>query len=369
MYEKLIGHILETFGDRTDEINSPDSISDAVERNPTGETLSKSRCANVEISMEMNPTLATPTTLKDMKLAGINRMSIGIQSLRDDDLKFLGREHSGKQALDILERAIKEYDGRVSADLMFGTPSHHKSLDAFVEDSLRPILETGVRHISLYELTIQKGTPFHKLYFHDKAHIMDDEQLASLYEACIELCREYGLYQYEVSNFAASPQDECRHNIAYWQGIDYIGLGPGAHSRLSNNDHTSRMEMVQFAKPEDWHFESTTDSPVHSKMNELVNWGGNSKITPISPKQRLNELVMVALRMPRVGLSLQKLRQHTNDSQASFFNNQYVNYSRIQDLIKEGLLNVVEDSGDLHLRATERGIKVLNGVLNEILLD
>lgn len=346
MYKKLIAYIKDTF---------PTIVDHDSDNSPL----------DLEISLEMNPTLATPDTLYDLHDAGVNRISIGIQSLKDEDLKFLGREHSSKQAIHILQQAISLYKNKVSADLMFGLPSHHRDVNNFTNDSLIPLLEMGLNHISLYELTIEKGTLFHKLYRLDEIEKQDEDILATLYESCIDICKKYGLYQYEVSNFCSTLNDECKHNISYWQGIDYIGIGPGAHSRITDIEANIRYELAQFAKPEDWKFECLT--PIESKKNHLIQWGGNSKIEMINLQQRIQEIIMVALRMPRVGLSLSQFRYHNGDKKSTFFDGKFLNTQKLKLMINNGLLRIIKINDEEVLQATETGIRVLNGIINEIM--
>ena len=158
--------------------------------------------------------------MSDFVLAGVNRLSVGVQSLKDEELLFLGRKHNVKQATDLLDIA-KNMNLRVSADFIYGLPNHNEES---IVDLCRRINNLDLKHVSMYELTIEKNTPFGKM----NLNMPDNETMAKMY---MEISEYLSLPRYEVSNYAI-PGDECRHNQNIWNGDAYIGIGRGAAGRV-----------------------------------------------------------------------------------------------------------------------------------------
>lgn len=182
---------------------------------------------DVEITLEANPTSVEAATFSDFKKAGVNRLSLGVQSLRDRELAFLGREHSAAEALAALERAQLAFD-RYSFDLIYARPGQ---TPGDWEEELAQALRHAGGHLSLYQLTIEENTAFYHAYAKGGFTLPDDEQSEALYRITESMLADKGLLAYEVSNYAV-PGEESRHNLAYWEGEDYIGIGPGAHGRI-----------------------------------------------------------------------------------------------------------------------------------------
>lgn len=181
-----------------------------------------------EISLEANPNTFEQQKFVDFHAAGINRLSLGVQALNRDDLKFLGRTHSLDDALQAIELGQKTFE-KFSIDLIYARPSQtweswQKEIDL--------ALSFGLKHISLYELSIEENTPFYQ----KNIQALDEEKAAKLYEQTIFYMNKRGLERYEVSNFAFDEALQSIHNLAYWQGDDYIGIGEGAHGRLRLNN-------------------------------------------------------------------------------------------------------------------------------------
>ena len=174
----------------------------------------------VEISLEANPNTNRPNLFADLRLAGINRLSLGIQALNDKDLKFLGRTHNLSRALHAVDEVTRLFDNH-SADLIYARPG--QTAEAWKQE-LNQISELGLKHLSLYQLTIEEGTFFARKGIKP----MDDEPAAELYALTQEFLATKGYPQYEVSNFA-HPGYESIHNLAYWRGQNYLGIGPAAH--------------------------------------------------------------------------------------------------------------------------------------------
>lgn len=176
-----------------------------------------------EISLEANPNTDRPGLFADLRAAGINRLSLGVQALNDADLRFLGRTHGVKEALASVDSVLKNFDNH-SLDLIYARPGQ---TPAAWERELRQAAALGMKHLSLYQLTIEEGTVFAL----KNVPAMEEEAAAALYRLSEELTSAAGYRQYEISNYAA-PGSECRHNLGYWQGDDYVGVGNGAVGRL-----------------------------------------------------------------------------------------------------------------------------------------
>lgn len=186
-------------------------------------------CANdLEVTLEANPTSIENAKFEAFKAAGINRVSIGVQALNDADLKFLGRKHSSSEARAALEIARTHFD-RFSFDLIYARPE--QSLDTWKKE-LEEAIKLSRGHLSLYQLTVERSTPFYLDQAQGKFTLPDEDKAAAFYLETQEILQRAGLPAYEVSNHAAAGH-ESKHNLIYWHYGDYIGIGPGAHGRLT----------------------------------------------------------------------------------------------------------------------------------------
>jgi len=182
-----------------------------------------------EITLEANPNDVLRADLAGLQRAGVTRLSIGVQSLRDSALAFLGRDHDATSAAEAVKRALKVFDS-VSIDLIYARPGQSP---ASWEAELGDALALGAPHLSLYELTFEPKTPFGLAAQRGDISPMGDDPQADLYELTQAVTSAAGMPAYEVSNHAASPEHQSRHNLIYWRGGDWVGVGPGAHGRLS----------------------------------------------------------------------------------------------------------------------------------------
>ncbi len=194
----------------------------------------ESRAPDVEITVECNPSSLDPARVEALRGEGVNRLSIGVQSLDDDHLRFLGRLHDSAGALRALEEAVGRVP-RLSADLMFGMPGQTA---ARLTRAIDQLVERGVRHVSAYALTIEPGT----LHRKGRLPIAPEEAYAAMFVATEERFAAHGLHHYEVSNYAI-PGEESRHNLHYWRGGDYLGLGAAAVGCLTRG--TGEAERVR----------------------------------------------------------------------------------------------------------------------------
>lgn len=234
--------------------------------------------STTEITLEANPTSYETTKFKNFKLAGINRVSIGIQSLNDISLQWLGRTHSTQDAISAINSAAKIFD-YYSFDLIYATP--YQTLKHW-QYELREAIELANGHISLYQLTIEKGTPFYQLFSKGKIKLPNNEISASMYEWTKTFLYEKHYHHYEISNYAR-PGHECVHNLSYWNYNEYLGIGPGAHSRLHCNGHVDAMMMLH--KPKKWL------ASISKKKHGIQHY------TALSKYELIEEIVMMGTRM------------------------------------------------------------------------
>jgi len=197
--------------------------------------------SDIEITLEANPSSVEAARFADLAAAGVNRVSLGLQSLDDDALRFLGRAHDVAEGLAALDTALSAF-GRVSFDLIYALPGQG---DAAWEAELGRALSFGTGHLSLYQLTIEPGTRFAAMAAKSELIPADPDESAALYELTGEMTEAAGLPAYEISNHAR-PGEESRHNLSYWRYRSYAGVGPGAHGRRGG--HATQRHR----KPENW---------------------------------------------------------------------------------------------------------------------
>lgn len=208
--------------------------------------------SDLEITLEANPNSVEVEKFQQLALVGVNRISIGVQSLRQDRLKNLGRKHSVDEAIKAIRTAQSTFK-RVSFDLIYATPD--QTLDQW-QLELEQALAFDTEHLSLYQLTIEPNTAFERLHAQGKLILPIDDLAADMYELTNNLCATQGLHAYEVSNYAKLGA-ECKHNLTYWRYEEYIGVGPGAHGRLVVDG--KRLATKQYRTPERWLKESHRD--------------------------------------------------------------------------------------------------------------
>ncbi len=289
---------------------------------------------DIEITLEANPTSVEAEKFKTFRAAGVNRLSIGVQALDDNDLKALGRLHSVAEALATYDLARAVFP-RVSFDLIYARVG--QTPDAW-EGELKEALTLGADHLSLYQLTLEPGTPFHALAAKGALTLPDEDESAGMYDITQSLCAEAGLPAYEISNHAR-PGAACRHNLTYWRLGDYVGVGPGAHGRLTVGP--ARLATETLLSPESW-------------LAAVGEHGhGICQQTELSPVSCGEEYLMMALRLGE-GLSLARFEALSG---APF------DLPRAHVLIEEKLL---EHDGD-RLRANPRGRPVLNRLIAELI--
>ncbi len=322
------------FGGGTPALMEPSTVAALIERIGRRWGLAP----EAEITLEANPTSVEAARFNDLRQAGVNRVSLGVQALNDRDLKFLGRGHDVQEARRAVELA-REIFPRFSFDLIYARPGQEpESWKA----ELKKALALAGGHLSLYQLAIEPGTAFAPAHDRGDFTLPDDERAGSLYEATQETLGEAGLPAYEISNHAR-PGQECRHNLAYWRGQDYAGIGPGAHGRL--NAGPGRYALRQYRAPETW-------------LEAVERRGhGTEAVERLSRAQRRDELLMMGLRLAE-GVSRLRFIAATGQS----FEDE-LGREKLTPLIEGGFLEL----GESVLRATPAGRQRLNAVLGMLL--
>ncbi len=290
---------------------------------------------NIEITLEANPSSVEADRFRGYRAAGVNRVSLGVQALNDRDLKFLGRLHNVDEALRAIGLA-RDIFPRLSFDLIYARPG--QTLAAW-EAELNKAIGFAADHLSMYQLTIEQGTPFAALQSAGKLAMPDPGHAAELYELTQELTAARGLPAYEVSNHAA-PGAESRHNLVYWRYGEYAGIGPGAHGRFVEGQ-TRSVTMTE-KLPEAWL--TKVEAAGHGIVEE----------ERLTLDQQADEMLMMGLRLNE-GIDVARYEKMAG---------RVFDASRLMVLQHEGL---VEFIGNARLRATPKGMIVLDAVLVELL--
>ncbi|KAI8923851.1 hypothetical protein BC831DRAFT_16599 [Entophlyctis helioformis] len=348
------------FGGGTPSLGRPEMVSSVLDTI----RLHADTAPDMEITLEANPTTLETDKLRAFKAAGINRLSLGVQALDDDDaLRFLGRDHSAADANRAIEAGMSVFD-RVSLDFIWGRP--RQTVGSWTRE-LERIAALGVSHLSLYQLTVERGTPLYKAVKESQTAVLpDDDTMADLFLATQEVTGQHGYYQYEVSSFAkrssvgsdAAVQSDAgrgRHNQSYWTGSDYIGVGPGAHGRLTSADRSQRYRAFRILEPAAW-----------TEQCETLGHGSR-RITPMTTSQVQEELIVLGLRS-RSGIHASGFAQYAgNRSLHSMLEGKLDKLAMLQS---HGLLDVAYD-GDGYLvsvRPTQRGLGYADRISLELLV-
>lgn len=287
---------------------------------------------DAEITLEANPATLDADKLIALKNAGVNRISIGVQSADDNELKTLSRLHSYNDFLSTYS-LVKKYFENVSLDLMFGLPD--QTVDR-LEATLDRILSLDPAHISLYALKIEEGTLFSKNQ--DKYAFPDEDSVSEMYIRAHDILEQYGYSQYEISNYAK--QDSfSRHNLRYWEGKEYLGLGPAAHSYFNKARYANKPDIYQYI--------ASLEAGEMPEKSELYTLKG---------EDLLEEAIILPLRLTK-GLDTERLRtEHRYDILS-------VCKTKIEFYLKEGYMTL----HDGVLAFTSKGFLVSNTILSELL--
>ena len=288
---------------------------------------------DAEITMEANPSSVEAERFRGYRAAGVNRVSLGVQALNDRGLKFLGRLHNVPEALRAVDLARAIFP-RLSFDLIYARPNQ---TPAEWSSELRQALALAADHLSLYQLTIEAGTPFFALHRSGKLKVPYEDRAADLYALTQDICDSAGLPAYEISNHAR-PGAECRHNLVYWRYHEYAGIGPGAHGRLRLAD--GRHATATERGPEAW-------------LDKVESWGdGLVTDDVLNGEEEGDELLLMGLRLAE-GIDLDRYRALSGRT---------LDPERLADLLAHGM---VERTGQ-RVRATRAGFFVLDAVVADL---
>lgn len=332
--ERLSGRVLNSifFGGGTPSLMMPETVAAVIDAAREIWPFAN----DVEITLEANPGSVEAGRFVGYRDAGVNRVSMGIQALNDADLRRLGRIHSVAEARAAFDIARNCFD-RVSFDLIYARQGqdlqHWKS-------ELSEALSMAIDHLSLYQLTIEEGTAFGDRYARGKLRdLPSDDSAADMYQATQDICGTHGMPAYEVSNHAR-PGEESRHNQIYWRYGDYVGVGPGAHGRLTLNGQRYATEAHR--APGAW-------------LKSVSEGSGESLCQSLPREDTAIEYMMMSMRL-REGMDIPRYTALSGTKLPG---------DRIDDLVKLGMVTI----SDQRLRATDQGRAVLNAILRELLVD
>ena len=288
---------------------------------------------DVETTLEANPTSIEAENFRGYRAAGVNRVSVGVQALNDEDLKALGRQHSSEEAIAAFRLAAKIFP-RVSFDMIYARPN--QTPEQWRAELTRALAEQQ-GHMSLYQLTIEPGTAYFDLYERGRLVTPTDDRAADLYDLTQELTDKAGLPTYEISNHAR-PGQESRHNLLYWRYGEYAGVGPGAHSRLAESEN--RRALIAERHPETW--------------RELVRTQGHGMVSDmvVPPVDQASEYLLMGMRIAE-GIDM--------DRYATLAGRE-IDSSKLAGMKSLGL---IKRHGQ-QLMATADGRKLLNAVIAEL---
>ncbi len=327
------GRLLQSvfFGGGTPSLMEPGLVAAILDKTRASWPMSN----DPEITLEANPTSVEAGRFADYRQAGVNRVSIGVQALNDAALVKLGRMHTTKEAMRAVEIAQTTFP-RFSFDLIYARQGQDR---AGWDRELDEAFAMNPQHLSLYQLTIEEGTVFHERNRRGQLAGLPDEDLsADLYLLTQDRCERAGLPAYEVSNHAAKGE-ESRHNLTYWRGGDYIGIGPGAHGRLTVGG--KRLATEAHRSPDAWLAAVETQGHGELPRHEL------------SPDEAGSEFCLMGLRL-REGIAIQRFQELSGHD---------LDRRRIDAMVSDGLLH----SEPKRLQATPAGMLVLNAILRELL--
>lgn len=326
--EIVTSDIIETiyFGGGTPSLCTKDEIQSIVYKIRSSFNVSSS----AEVTLEANPDDISEEKLKDWKEAGINRLSIGIQSFFEEDLKWMNRAHNAKQAIDGLKLALDYFDN-ITIDLIYGTPElTHEKWKLNIEKAI----SLGIKHLSCYALTVEPKTPLDKLIRQQKSKDVSPDKQSEQFLLLMQWMENAGYEHYEISNFA-KPGFRSRHNSSYWKGKNYIGFGPSAHSF----DGNAR-----------WWNIANNNTYIDSVNKGIIPYEKEE----LTATQKINEYIMISLRTSE-GLDLSKLKETASDELQVLY----------QKYIENGLVKLENN----FLKLTREGKLLADGIAADLFFD
>ena len=365
--ENIVNSIF--FGGGTPSLMKPENVAALIDY-----VAGKWKTApEIEISLEANPNSDYPEMFADLRRAGINRLSLGVQALNDADLRFLGRTHNLKQAYQAIDGVLQNFDNH-SLDLIYARPQQKLS---DWEKELAQAASFGMKHLSLYQLTIEEGTVFAR----KGIKAMDEDAAGEMYLFTEDYLADKGIYKYEVSNYSR-PGYASRHNLLYWTGQDYIGVGISAHGRFCFSGFKGNLEQKQrdrkisrtslyaknfsplvstlssSLKPEKMCFEGNLEQKRQDRKNSPIYYAStyNCQLEELSQAERAEELLLMGLRLTD-GIDKRLFAENCGLDFDGF-----IDRERLKYLCEAGLLVDTPQN----IRATREGFLVLNGIIEQL---
>tara|TARA_B110000438_G_scaffold191943_1_gene183579 strand:- start:1148 stop:2308 length:1161 start_codon:yes stop_codon:yes gene_type:complete len=291
----------------------------------------------IEITLEANPTSVESDKFRHYSDFGINRVSIGVQSLNDKALKNLGRNHTSKEAISAIETA-HQYFKSISLDLIYCRPGQKKKE---WEKELIQALALDTHHISLYQLTIEPDTMYEKLFRSGKLILPDEELSRELYLITELLCKNYSLFKYEISNFSKRGHESV-HNLNYWNSGEWIGVGPGSHSRIESQDN-QRISIVNEYDPQKWEYYMRKSGFSYIEKQELTQ------------EHIRDEYILMSMRTSK-GMDINKYINLGG----------YLDKEKIESLTIDGYIRM--DKNTNYLQITSKGSIISDHIISELAL-
>ncbi len=319
------------FGGGTPSLMDPGTVGRILKKISSNFGLSP----DPEITLEANPTTVEQASFMQFRDNGINRLSLGIQALNNKDLKALGRRHSVKEAIKAYETADQVFNN-VSLDFMFGR--QFQTAEDWTSE-LYDIMELNPQHLSIYQLTIEPNTPFGKRYAANRLQgLPDEDTLAEMYLATMDICENNRYRQYEISNYS-KPGFQGRHNLVYWGYFNFLGIGPGAHGRIKVKNQYYRTNTI--LSPDSW-------------LGEVFASGTGENLREIiGAKERASEYLLTALRLTD-GMNIVRFEKMSEKR---------LDQERVRELVKDGWVEI----SDGQLTVTKKGRLVLNQIITQLL--
>lgn len=320
-------------GGGTPSLLSGESIRQLMECIRESYTLAE----DAEITMEVNPGTATAEKLREFYVAGINRLSIGMQSAQEQELKMLGRIHDFEGFCQVYREAVEAGFTNINVDVMSGLPG--QTLESY-RDTLEKVLRLDPmpQHISAYSLIVEEGTPFAAMADRGELHLPEEDTERAMYEETIEILENYGFHRYEISNYAVAGR-ECRHNVGYWIRRDYLGFGIGAASLMDN---------VRFQNGRD--LGTYLEHPLECREEEQT----------LTVQEQMEETMFLGLRLIR-GVAYEAFEEQYGKSMKEVYG------PVIAQNVSDGLLVTCEGNGKHWLALTKKGLDLSNYVMAQFL--
>lgn len=288
---------------------------------------------NCEINLETTPHAITAEKVKGWRELGVNRLSIGVESFQDDELKAIGRDHTRAQAYDGINRALENGFANISLDFMYGLPT--QTVDSW-KSTLHQLFELAesfsqIRHFSSYSLHLANNSPLYSKFPKDSAQYPEDKTHEEMFMLLVKMANEAGFQHYEVSNFC-KPGNQSRHNLSYWNNSDYVAYGVSAHRYVGGVRSSNWRSIAKY-------------------MNDFL---GDETLETIDHETRMREAIMLGLRL-RSGLDLQRFQNDFGINLLEEF------AETVNKLVSGGFVQVV----DQKLRITDRGVLISNSIISE----